>query len=82
MPRVVHEDVQPPEVALGGADGLLPVGLTRDVEMHEDGLAALRVDLRLDTPALGFEHVTDDDLGAFPREQPRLGRRPCRASLH
>src|SRR5438094_1513491 len=61
---VVHEDVQSAEAALGDLDGPLPVRLARDVELREDGLAALRLDLGFDAAALGFEHVADDDLSA------------------
>src|SRR5207253_10767023 len=70
---VVDEDVQLAEAALGHADRLLPVGLARDVETREGGLAALRLDVRFDAASFGFEDVADDYLRALPCEHQRFG---------
>jgi len=51
------------------------VGLARDVEPNEDGLATLRLDVGFGRPALGLEDVADDHLSAFPREK-RASPRP------
>src|SRR5262249_8361454 len=64
----------PSEPADRSVDRALPVGLAGHVEGHEDGLAALGPDLGLDLPALRFEHVYDDNPGAFLDEEPRLHR--------
>src|SRR2546430_1274973 len=58
----------------------MPV-LARDVEAHEDALAALGADLRLDGLALLLQHVADDDARALAREQPGLrGTHAARAA--
>src|SRR6266850_840412 len=51
--RIVHENGQSAEAALGDADRALPFRLARHVEQREDRLAALRLDLRFDAAALG-----------------------------
>src|SRR6202008_4706809 len=66
---IVDEDVQLAEAALGETDRLLPVGLPRCVEARGDRLAAFCLDVGFDLAPFGLEHIADDDLRAFAREQ-------------
>ena len=80
-PGIVDEDV---ELAIGGqrrGDRGLPFRFARHVEMLVHRGAVRLRDLRGDFLALIVEHVSNDDLGAFAREDPRhAGAHPrCRA---
>ena len=69
---VVHEDVQTAVAGNRRLDGLSPVGLARDVELHEHRIAARLGYLRLQLAALVFDDVGDDDLRALACEYPAL----------
>ena len=70
--RVVDEDMELAEAHHGGGDGVPPVRLASNVELHETRLRARLGDVRGHLGPLGFEKVADDDLRALPGEDCHL----------
>jgi hypothetical protein len=68
-PRIVHEDVEPSEGAGSSAHRLLPVELTRHVELDELRLASVGVDLGRHLPSVGFHDVGHHHDRALAREE-------------
>ena len=65
--RIVHEDVDPPELPLDAVEGGPDLRALGHVAAHADGLPAQRLDLPGDMRRVSFLNIGDGDVRALLR---------------